>query len=79
MDRNAALFFFKPTKRNAAMIQLILTLFGKISWLKVNMNKSEVLVTEDMDTIAASLALQLKCRVGTFPLKYLGLQLTEKN
>ena len=55
-------------------IRLALTCFQAIIGLKVNAGKSEIVLVGEVGNIDA-LAAILRCRVGSLPMKYLGMPL----
>ena len=55
-------------------IRLALTCFQAFTCLKVNAGKSEIVLVGEVGNIDA-LATILRCRVGSLPLKYLGMLL----
>ena len=55
-------------------IRLALTCFQAFTGLKVNAGKSEIVLVGEVGNIDA-LATILRCRVGSLPLKYLGMLL----
>ena len=55
-------------------IRLALTCFQAFTGLKVNVGKSEIVLVREVGNIDA-LATILRCRVGSLPLKYLGMPL----
>ena len=55
-------------------IRLALTCFQAFTGLKVNVGKSEIVLVGEVGNIGA-LATILRCRVGSLPMKYLGMPL----
>ena len=55
-------------------IRLALSCFQAFTGLKVNVGKSEIVPVEEVYNLAA-LANILHCRVGSLPMKYLGMPL----
>jgi hypothetical protein len=55
----------------------VLLIFQKILGLKINLQKSELLVTTDNNSRAQELANILCCKASTFPITYLGLPLSD--
>jgi hypothetical protein len=68
--------FLKPKTQDLVVIRGILEIFGEASGLNVNYNKSSAIVIrgEAEDTILVKHLL--RCEIGSFPCKYLGLQLS---
>jgi hypothetical protein len=60
------------------MIQLVLKIFHKLSGLRVNLQKSELLVTSMHFCQVSRLAQLIECKPIEFPLIYLGLSLSNK-
>lgn len=73
-----ALFFIKPEVQQLQTLQIVLTVFSKISGLVVNLQKSELLFSDPRQQDIAQLATVLGCRVSEFPFTYLGLPLSNK-
>jgi zinc-binding in reverse transcriptase len=72
------LIFVKPTAHQLNLLKLLLDTFGNISGLKINMQNSELLVTSMTSHQVQQLANLIQCKSATFPLKYLGLPLSDK-
>lgn len=72
------LFFLKPDLRQVQILKIVLTAFESISGLAVNMNKSELVTTITSQETGTELALAMGCKLGEFPMKYLGLPLSNK-
>jgi hypothetical protein len=60
------------------LLEMFLDIYAKLSGLRVNLNKSELLVTMAEEHEVQQLAQILECRASTFPIKYLGLPLSNK-
>lgn len=74
-----ALFFFIPTIAGAKKLRLLRTFFHAISGLKVNMSKFKIIITCEVKSSIASIAHELQCEAGSFPINYLGLPLSDRN
>lgn len=61
------------------MLAIAIGAFNNILGLHVNLHKSELLLTHDLDTNGPSLAQMMGCRLGSFPFTYLGLPLSYKS
>jgi Reverse transcriptase (RNA-dependent DNA polymerase) len=72
------LIFVQPTAHQLNLLKILLDTFGNISGLKINMQKSELLVTSTTSSQVQQLAALIQCKSGTFPLKYLGPPLSDK-
>ena len=68
------LVFFQADLDQLAYFSWLLMWFGAISWLKINLNKSEIIPIGNVDNVEV-LALELGCKVGALPSSYLGLPL----
>ena len=56
-------------------LKIILLVFGQVSGLKINLEKSTISGINTRQEVLSSLALVLECRVSEWPLSYLGLPL----
>ena len=56
----------------------ILALFGTLSTLRINLEKSSLLPVGGVENME-SLAFELGCKIGSLPIEYLGLPLGEKH
>jgi hypothetical protein len=54
-------------------MKLLLYLFEMFAGLKINFNKSEILMINDEDNWGQQYAEIFNCQVGLFPIKYLGV------
>jgi hypothetical protein len=75
---NDTLILIKHTTQQLNIMKLILDIFGSISRLKINMQKSELLVISMAAHYVEQLASTIQCKSSIFPLKYLGLSLSDK-
>jgi hypothetical protein len=57
-------------------IKLLLYIYEQMSGLKINFEKSEVLILGGDDNIAESYADVFNCQIGSFPIKYLGVPIS---
>ena len=69
------IFFFKASLDHLQNLKLILLVFGQVSGLKINLEKSTILGINTRQELLPSLALIFYCRVSEWPLSYLGLPL----
>jgi hypothetical protein len=67
------MIMIEPTELGIANLKFLLLCFENMSGLKINFDKSEVLVTGVPDEEKRRLANLLNCKLGTCPLRYLGL------
>jgi Reverse transcriptase (RNA-dependent DNA polymerase) len=72
------LIFLKPNVQQVRILKLIFQIFEKLSGLKVNMQKSEILITSSHSYQVQQLAQIMQCKAKDFSLKYLGLPLSDK-
>jgi mannosylglycoprotein endo-beta-mannosidase len=72
------LILIEPSDEGIANLKLLLLCFGNMSGLKINFNKNEVLVTGVAAPEQRRIASMLNCRLGQFPMKYLGLLVSNK-
>ena len=68
------ILFYDASRDQLLSIRLALTCFQAFTSLKVNARKSEIVPVGEVGNIDA-LAAILRCRVGSLPLKYLGMPL----
>jgi hypothetical protein len=64
--------------QQVAVIKFILDLYGQFSGLKVNLNKSELLVTFATLQQVQQQAQGIGCKATEFPFQYLGMPLSNK-
>jgi hypothetical protein len=73
------LILIEPSDEGIANLKLLLLCFENMSGLKINFDKSEVLVmgvtTQEQHRIAA----MLNCKLGAFPMKYLGPPVSDRD
>ena len=68
------LSYFASAREQLLSIRLALSCFQAFTGLKVNVGKSEIVPIGEVSNMAG-LANILRCRVGTLPMKYLGMPL----
>ena len=68
------ILFCDASREQLLFIRLALSCFQAFTGLKVNVGKSEILLVRMMNNLAV-LANILHCRVGSLPMKYLGMPL----
>jgi hypothetical protein len=68
----------EPMDTGIANLKLVLISFELMSGLKINLPKSEVVVVGTTTLEQERVARHLNCRLGKFPIKYLGLPLSNK-
>jgi hypothetical protein len=59
-------------------LKFILMCYKNMSGLKINYNKSETVVTGVSDKAKLRVARDLNCKLGTLPIQYLGLPVSNK-
>ena len=72
------LLLFESDDHSVASIKLILLAFEILSGLKINFHKSEVITMGMDDQQSARVANLLNCKLGSFPIKYLGLPVSHR-
>ena len=60
-----------------ANLKFLLMCFEDMSGLKINYHKSEVIVLNQPAEIQTRVARKLNCKLGKFPLSYLGLPISD--
>ena len=68
------ILFCDASREQLLSIRLVLPCFQVFTGLKVNVGKSEIVPIEEVNNLDA-LANILQCRVGSLPMKYLGMPL----
>ncbi|RVX09210.1 LINE-1 reverse transcriptase-like [Vitis vinifera] len=68
------ILFCKASKDQLTHLGWILAWFEAASGLRINLAKSELILVGEIDNIE-EMAVELGCRIGSFPVKYLGLPL----
>jgi hypothetical protein len=71
-------FFVKPELQQIQNFKIILLTFQAISGLKINMDKSELIISRESESLTQQLSDVLGCKKGTFPIIYLDLPLSDK-
>ena len=69
-----AIVFCEANSEQLMCLRWTLMWFEAVSGLKINLNKSEIIPLSRVDNVE-SLAVELGCRVGSLPTRYLGLPL----
>lgn len=59
-------------------LHIVLKIFAKLSSLKINLEKSELLITSATDQEILNLAQSMECKAAKFPITYLGMPLSNK-
>src|SRR5699024_8673984 len=65
------------SKKSILNLKLILYCFEWLSGLKINFHKSEVFVFGADDQEEKEMANMLNCSLGSFPMKYLGISISD--
>ncbi|KAK1601663.1 hypothetical protein QYE76_053391 [Lolium multiflorum] len=68
--------FIKPQVQDTVVIRELLNIFGEASGLRINYNKTAVVLIRGEGLDSMTVKHMLRCEIGAFPRKYLGLQLT---
>jgi hypothetical protein len=63
---------------NVRNLKLLLYLYEMMAGLKINFNKSEIVMLNDHDNLALSYAEIFNCQIGYFPIKYLGVPVSSR-
>jgi hypothetical protein len=63
----------QDNKEQAAYLKLLLYLYEDMSGLKINFNKSEVIMVSQEESKSLDFSNMFNCSVGTWPIKYLGV------
>ena len=69
------IFFSKASLEHLRNLKIILLVFGQVSGLKINLEKSTISGINTRQELLSSLASVFYCRVLEWPLSYLGLPL----
>jgi hypothetical protein len=72
------LILIEPSDEGITNLKLLLLCFENMSRLKINFDKSEVLVMGVTAREQRRIASMLNCKLGHFPMKYLGLPVNDK-
>jgi hypothetical protein len=67
------ILFLKHDLNGATHMKLLLYRFEMLAGLKINFNKSEILMINDEENWGQQYAETFNCQVGIFPIKYLGV------
>jgi hypothetical protein len=70
------ILFLKHDLEGATHMKFLLYLFEMLAGLKINFNKSEILMINDEDSWGNTYAETFNCQVGLFPIKYLGVSVS---
>jgi hypothetical protein len=75
---NDTIMCLENNVENARNVKIILYIYEQMSGLKINFEKSEVLLIGDDNTLALQCANIFNCQIGLFPLKYLGVPISAR-
>jgi hypothetical protein len=67
--------FVKPTTQDLVTVRELLRVFGEVSGLRVNYNKTAATLIRGGEAEQQLVTEVLHCQISEFPIKYLGLQL----
>jgi hypothetical protein len=73
-----AIIMIKDNDTQIAKLKFLLMCFEDMSGLKLNFNKSEVIVMGRSPTRQQTIADYLNCKLGEFPFMYLGLPISDR-
>jgi hypothetical protein len=76
---NDTLLLLQLDPQQLLLVKFIFQIFEHLSALKLNMQKSEILVTQSSYKHSAKLENIIGCRAANFPLTYLSLPLSDKS
>jgi hypothetical protein len=66
------IIFLEVEEQSIANVKFLLYCFDNISGLKINYQKSKVIILGASEEESSQIASWLNCREGSLPLKYLG-------
>lgn len=66
------ILFLKHDLEGATHMKFLLYLLEMLAGLKINFNKSEILMINDEDNWGNVYAETFNCQIGSFPIRYLG-------
>jgi hypothetical protein len=72
------LLLLSPSEQQLTIIKVLLDVYGQLSGLKINLNKSELLLTSACTQETQHLAQLIGCKQAKFPLMYLEWSLPDK-
>jgi hypothetical protein len=72
------MILIEPSELGIANLKLLLLCFENMSELKINFGKSESLVMGVPEPDKLKVANMLNCRLGKFPISYLGMPVSDK-
>jgi hypothetical protein len=72
------MILIEPSEMGIANLKLLLLCFENMSGLKINFSKSEAVVTGVTEPVKLRVANMLNCKLGNFPISYLGLPISDK-
>jgi hypothetical protein len=72
------LIFLQAEEQQLRLLKMIFLLFQRLSGLKLNLQKSMLLVTADRFNLVYELATIMQCQASKFPILHLGLPLSDK-
>lgn len=70
--------FIQHTQQNIVNLKFLLFCFEEVSGMKINYNKSEVFTIGINEVDSVNIAVAFNCKLGQFPMKYLGLPISFK-
>jgi hypothetical protein len=72
------MILIEPSKLGMANLKLLLLCFENMSGLNINFSKSEAVVTGVPEPYKLRVANMLNCRLGKFPISYMGMPVSDK-
>lgn len=70
--------FFQQSEENIAHVKFLLFCFEELSGMKINYMKSEVFTIGLTQDESQKIAEAFNCKLGAFPMKYLGLPISDR-
>jgi hypothetical protein len=77
MYADDVLVFLRAEEQQGRLLKLTFNLFQRLLGLKLNLHKSELLITADGYVRAQELAAIMQCQASRFPIMHLGLPLSD--
>lgn len=67
--------FIRPSLQDLAFVKTTFDIFGEASGLRINYSKSNAILIRNNELDQQRVETMLQCKLGSFPCRYLGLQL----
>jgi hypothetical protein len=69
----------KNDMEGAKNVKLLLHLFKQMTGLKINFEKSELIMVGCDDDLSIEFNETINCQIGSFPIKYLGVPISSRS